>query len=36
MYMAGTKTKVRKVAKLSPKMIVQDKGPQKATLSPPK
>jgi hypothetical protein len=32
----GTKIKVKKVAKLKPKIIVQLKGPQKATLSPPK
>jgi hypothetical protein len=32
---AGTMTKVRKVAKVNPKMTVQAKGPQKITLSPP-
>ncbi len=34
--MHGTSTRVRKVAKLSPNIIVHDKGPQNATLSPPK
>ena len=32
---AGTMTKVRKVAKVNPKITVQAKGPQKITLSPP-
>ena len=32
----GTKIKVNKVANNNPKIIVHDKGPQKATLSPPK
>src|SRR3974390_1690028 len=35
-YITGTSIKVKKVAKLSPKIIVQDNGPQNATLSPPK
>ena len=32
---AGTMTKVKKVAKVSPKMTVHASGPQKITLSPP-
>lgn len=35
-YILGTITRVRKKATVSPKIIVQDKGPQNATLSPPK
>ena len=35
-YMAGTKMSVRKVAKLRPKIMVQESGPQNITLSPPK
>jgi hypothetical protein len=35
-YIDGTTINVKKVAKLKPKIIVQDNGPQKATLSPPK
>ena len=32
----GTKIKVNNVANNNPKIMVHDKGPQKATLSPPK
>jgi hypothetical protein len=32
----GMITKVKKVAKVKPKMTVQEMGPQKATVSPPK
>jgi hypothetical protein len=32
----GTNIKVKTVANNNPKIMVQDKGPQKATLSPPK
>lgn len=35
-YMAGRMMRVMKVAKLSPKMIDHERGPQKATESPPK
>jgi hypothetical protein len=35
-YITGTKNKVKKVPKINPKIIVQESGPQKATLSPPK
>jgi hypothetical protein len=35
-YIAGTKTRVKKVAKNKPKIMVQLNGPQNTTLSPPK
>jgi hypothetical protein len=35
-YMAGIMSKVKNVAKVSPKIMVQDSGPKNATLSPPK
>ena len=34
-YIEGTKIRVRKVAKLRPRMIDQASGPQNAALSPP-
>ena len=34
--MTGTITKVKKVAKVNPKITVQAIGPQKIALSPPK
>ena len=35
-YITGTITKVRKVANVSPNIMVHDIGPQNITLSPPK
>jgi hypothetical protein len=35
-YITGMRTRVRNVAKLSPKMIVHERGPKNITLSPPK
>lgn len=34
-YITGTKISVKKVAKVKPKIIVQDIGPQNTTFSPP-
>jgi len=34
-YMTGTIIKVKKVAKVKPKIMAQDIGPQNATFSPP-